>query len=243
MGKILAFLGVVALLIAAAAWYFVSFHLDGVLQQRIEQAGSLSLGTAVEVQGVETDLRAGTLKIREISVANPEGFDGPYAVRFRGVEAAVDYPAREIKRVIIDNPDIVMQERDGQTNFGQMLQSLDSAPAEPTGDSAEEPIITIRHFRINEARAAFESKTYDRYTDLEVDAVELNDLVGTPSELATVIAREVVGELSSEAAVQLLKAQARKQLGDVEEKVSKTLRDVFGGGDDDDSDQTDGSEQ
>jgi hypothetical protein len=92
----------------------------------------------------------------------------------------------------------------------------------------------IRHFRIDQTRAVFESHSFDRFTDVEVDAIEMHNLRGTPTQLAEQITREVVGELSSEANSALLKAEARKKLGDVEEKVSSKLRDLLGEDDDED---------
>lgn len=226
MGKLAGIVGAIGLLIVAGVWYFVSFRLDDMLHSEIEKTATVALGSRVEVSGVETNLRDGSLRIGELSVANPAGFDNPYAMRFRGVEAAVDYPSREIKRIIIDNPQFLIEEKDGKLNFAQMLQALKSgaAAAESAGSNADQPVITIRHFRINETRAAFESQTYDRQTSLKVAAIEMNDLHGTPAEIARLVATEVVGELKSEASRELLKVKARKKFGDVESKVSRKLR-------------------
>ncbi len=231
MKKVFLVLGLIMLVGAGAAWYFVTYRLDGVIETRIEKAASLAMGSRLEVGGVSTDIRGGSLRVERISVANPEGFENPFAVQFNGLEAAVDYETLEIKRVIIDNPDFVIEERDGQSNFGQMLKAIEASapPADP--NASPEPEIVIRHFRIDETRAAFESHSFERYADVEVDAIELRDLRGTPTELAEVIAREVVGELSSEAGRALLEAEAKKRLGDVQQDVSGKLRGLFGGDD------------
>jgi len=138
----------------------------------------------------------------------------------------------EVKRVVIENPEFIIEEAGGLTNFGQMLNALESgseaSSSEPTG---KEPVITIRHFRINATRAAFESRSLDKYSDVKVDAIEMNNLKGTPSELADQIGREVLDELSSEAATAVLKAQAGKQIDKLGEKVSGTLRSLMGGDD------------
>jgi hypothetical protein len=70
-----------------------------------------------------------------------------------------------------------------------------------------------------------------------VDAIEMHNLRGTPSELAEQIAHEVVGELSSEAATEILKAQAKKQLKGVEGKAGEILRGLLGGGQSDNGDE------
>ena len=73
----------------------------------------------------------------------------------------------------------------------------------------------IRHFRMNESRAAFESESLNRYSDLKIDAVELKDIRGTPSELASATATEVVNEVVSAAAVELIKAKASEKINDI----------------------------
>jgi hypothetical protein len=232
MKKVFLTLGLIVLVGAGAAWYFLTYRLDSLIESRMERAATLAMGSHVEVGGVHTDIGGGSLSVREISVANPPGFENPHAAKFTGVEAVVDYATLEIKRVIIDHPEFVIEERNGQTNFGRMLEAIEANA--PTGGAAgaPEPEIVIRHFRIAQTRAVFESHSFDRFTDVEVDAIEMHNLRGTPTQLAEQIAREVVGELSSEANSALLKAEARKKLGDIEEKVSSKLRDLLGDDDD-----------
>jgi hypothetical protein len=230
--KILVGLVAILLIVAGGVWYFLSFRLDGMIEQQIEEIGSRSFGTRVTVGAVETDIRNGSLRISGITVANPPGFSNPNAFSLEDIEAAVDYASRDIKRVVIEKPEIVIEEMGGETNFSRMLEELESRDPTPAGPGADEPVILVRHFRMNESRAAFESESLDRYTDLEVDAVELSDIRGTPSEVAKIIAAEVLNEIVSEAATEMLKAQARKQFDDVEDKVSEKLRDMLGRDDD-----------
>jgi hypothetical protein len=233
MKKFLIILLVVLLVAAGGAWYFLSFHLDSVIENRLEQAATQSLGTRVSVGSVKTSIRDGSLEISEITVANPPGYRNPSAFSLNNIEAAVDYASLEVRRVVIDNPEIIIEEIGGQTNFDRMLEELERSgdQSQPADPDASEPVIVIRHFRMNESRAAFESESLDRYTDVEIDAVELNDIRGTPTEVARIIAGEVLNEIAADAATELLKAQARKQLDDVEEKVGEKLKDLFGGDD------------
>jgi len=236
MKKVFLFVVVLLVLLGGVTWYFVTFRMDHMIGQRIEVAASQSFGTRVSVGGVKTDLRGGSLAISNITVANPPGFRNANAFSLDNVEAAVDFSTLEIRRVVIDRPEIVVEEVDGETNFSKMLtelQSQESQP-EPAGDERPEPIIVIRYFRLNESRAAFESASLDRYSDLQLDAVELNDVRGTPREVARIIATKVVSEIASKAAIEILKAQAQKKLEDVGSKVGDTLRDLLGSDEDSD---------
>ena len=234
MKKLLVALLVLALAVAGVTWYFVSFRLDSLIETRIEAAGSASFGSRVSVGAVKTSIRDGSLQISDISVANPPGYSNPTAFSLDTIEAAVDYANLDIKRLVIDKPEIVIEELGGRTNFEQMLDELEKLETEPApaGSGADEPVIVLRHFRMNESRAAFQSASLNRYTDVEIDAVELHDLRGTPTEIATIIAREVLDEVKTEAARELLKAQAGKKYEEVEQKVGDALKDLLG---DDDS--------
>ena len=243
MRKLFLTLGLIMLVGAGLAWYFVNMRMDSMIESRLKRAATASLGNHVEVGGVETDLGNGTLTVREISVANPPGYKNPYAMRFNGVEAAVDYETLEIRRVVIVEPEFLIEELNGNTNFQQMLDALEAGEAVvPAADPATpEPEITIRHFRIDGARAGFESASLDRYTDLKVEAIEMNDLKGTPTELANQISQKVLKELSSEASMALLEAQARKKAGDLGDSVSDSLGKIFNKDDEDAGQATDES--
>ncbi|MBT8060057.1 MAG: hypothetical protein KJO33_10700 [Gammaproteobacteria bacterium] len=232
MKKFLLFLLLLAVVIGTGVWYFTTFRMDSMIEKRVEQAGSASLGAPVEIGSVKTSIRDGSLRISDITVPNPAGYRNTNAFTLRGIEAAVDYANFDIKRVFINQPEIVIEEKGGRTNFDVMLERINRGEKVPVESGGDEPVITIRHFRLNESRAAFESESLDRYTDLEIDAVELHDLRGTPSELATLIAREVLKEITQEAATEMLKAQARQQYEKVEESVTDKLKDVFGGDED-----------
>jgi hypothetical protein len=210
---------VVLLVIGGGVFYFTSFKLDGVIKQAIEESGSRSFGTAVTVGNLATDLKNGSLTISNITVANPPGYKNEIAFSLSGIEAAVDYDSFEIKRVIIDKPEIVIEEKGGETNFSEMLANMERAPAEPepepAGEAEAPPEIVIHHFRMSESRAAFESESLDRYSDLKIDEVELKNVRGTPGEVANVIAKEVIEEVVSEAAKELLKAKAAEKIDDL----------------------------
>jgi hypothetical protein len=234
MKKLFGFILFLLLIVGVVVWYFTTFRLDAMIEQQIEQAGSASFGSPVTVGSVTTSIKDGSLKIADITVANPSGFRNKNAFTLRGIEAAVDYATFDIKRVYINEPDIVIEEKGGKTNFDVMLERLNSGEQVPveTSEGVEPTVITIHHFRMNESRAAFESESLDRYSDLEIDEVELSNIKGTPSEVATVIATEVLKEVTREAATEMLKAQARKKYGDVEESVTDKLKGVFGKEDD-----------
>jgi hypothetical protein len=211
MKKAFILLLIVLLIAGGAAWYFTAFKLDGMIRQAIEDAGTDSFGTSVTVGSLVTDLKNGSLTISDITIANPPGYGHENAFTLSGIEAAVDYQSLEIKRVVVNKPEMIVVEKNGQTNFSQILENLEDSESASSGGGEEQPVLVIHHFRMNESRAAFESKSLDHYSDIKVDAVEIRNLEGTPDELAGAIAKEVIGEVVSAAAIELLKAKASEK--------------------------------
>jgi len=217
MKKVLGALAVLALVAAVVVWYFIAYRLDGLIKENIESAGSAALGTAVRVGAVHTDIRNGSLTISDITVFNPPGYSNPHAFSLAGIEAAVDYRSLDIRRVIIEKPEIVIEEKGGETNFTELLAGIERRGGQAAGGDRDEgaPVIVIHHFRMNGSRAAFESESLDRRSEIRIDAVELNGIQGTPAQVASVIATRVVREVVSAAAMELLKAKASEKISDI----------------------------
>lgn len=218
MKKVVVTILVLLLLVGIAAWYFTSFRLDGVIKQKIEQVGSQTMGTSVSVGSVTTDIKNGSLLISNITVANPPGYKNVNALTLNGIEAAVDYENFDIKRIIVDRPEIVIEEKNGQSNFTDLLAGMESSPEPdpvPAEEGVEPTILVIHHFRMNESRAGFESVSLDHYSDLKIKAVEVKNIKGTPGEVASEITTEVVKKIASAAAMEILKAKASEKLDDM----------------------------
>jgi hypothetical protein len=221
MKKAITFLLVLVLVVGVGVWYFVSFRMDSMIASEIETAASASLGTQVTVGGVKTDIKGGTLTISNITIANPPGFKNRNAFSLNGIEAVVDYSNYDIKRVVIEKPEIVIEELGGETNFSRMMAAIEKQGSESdpdpdqAADGKEEPIIVIHHFRMNESRGSFESESLDKYSNLEIDAIELSNIKGTPSEVTEIIATKIINEITKEAAVELLKAKASEKIDSI----------------------------
>ena len=224
MKKVLGVILLIALVAGVGVWYFVSFHLDNMIRQRIEQVAGRSLDTRVSVGTVVTDIRNGSLTISDIVVANPPGFRNPNALTLKGIEAAIDYDTLDIRRLVIEQPEVVIEEIDEVTNVALLLEAVENEPAPTPAEEAGEPVLVIHHFRMNASRAAFESASLERYTDFELDAVELRDVRGTPREVGQQIARGILEEAVSAAALQMLKEAASEKIDEAAKKLEEIFR-------------------
>jgi hypothetical protein len=230
MKKIITTLLVLLFLAGGATWYFVTYRLDGTIERALENAGLTALGSSVQVGSVKTSIKDGSLTISGLTVANPPGYDSEHAISFNQIVAAVDYESFDIDRVIIENPEVIIEEKGGKSNFSDMLARLEGGDSkEEAPQGGDQPVITIRHFKMNQTSAAFKSKSLEADSELNVKAIELNNVTGTPAEVANVIAKEIVGKLSAAAAAEILKAQARKKLGLENDGEKESLGDKIKG--------------
>jgi hypothetical protein len=217
MKKTLSIVLVLVIVIGGFGWYFVTHRMDGMIKEAIETSASASFGTAVSVGSLKTNIKEGSMTISSITVANPPGYKSRNAFTLNGIEAAVDYETYDIKRVVVDKPEIVIEEKGGGSNFSELLAGMEEGEPEPTetAEGEEPPTIVIHYFRMNESRAAFESKSFDTYSELEIDAVELSNVKGTPDEVASTIANAVINEVVAEAAREILKAKASEKMDSI----------------------------
>ena len=219
MKKAITTLLVLLLVVGGGVWYFVFFRMDSMIASQIESSASASLGTRVTVGTVSTDIKGGKLTISNVTIANPPGFRNENAFSLNDIEAAIDYSNYDIKHVVIDKPEIVIEELGGETNFSRMKAGIanqgSDAESEPAAGGKEEPTIVIHHFRMNESRGSFESESLDIYSNLEIDAIELSNIKGTPSEVTEVISKKIINEIAKEAAIELLKAKASEKIDSI----------------------------
>lgn len=80
----------VLLLLAVIALVVVNQRLDGWVKTAVETYGSEYTGVAVTLDGVSLSLLDGQGELRGLTVGNPEGYEGDYAVRVGRISFAVE---------------------------------------------------------------------------------------------------------------------------------------------------------
>lgn len=222
---------VVVLFVGAGilGWWYMFHRLDGLFEEELQRAASEAFGTPVTVADVELDLLHGALRIDELAIGNPPGFAREHAVVFGTIEAAMDIETMQVARVIFDGVRIYIEERGGETNVQKLKEALESRISQESGGHADQDEeLVIQQFLMRSTIATFESDSLQRLQEVEIDEIEMRNVRGTPDEVAEAIAVTVMEEIAEEAGRAMLRAQAEKQLEDVEGKVSEKLRELLG---------------
>lgn len=152
--KLLMTLAVFVLITGAVAY----LYLETAVRSRIETAASSALGTQVSVSGVILSPFSGEGSIRELKVANLEGFSTPYAIELSSLDFEVDLDTIfsdviQIHSIVVHEARISYETRLITDNIRTLMDNIptretDSVPA----DSPARKRVVIRDFQMIDPR-------------------------------------------------------------------------------------------
>ena len=192
------FIGVLILVIVLAvggvAGYLFFFAGD-VIERGIEEVGPDYLGADVSVSQVDMDFAAGRGSISGLSLGNPSGFQGPYAMQLDLVSTTVDVANSTSELIIIKDITVkgasVLAIAEGQkTNFQKLMENIeqalgpsDESTAGAPAEGSEGPKFIVDRFSFTDADVALQSDILGD-KKLEIPPIRLTD-VGRKTNGAT----------------------------------------------------------
>ena len=236
--KIVKILGVLALLIVVVVGGFVFYGLknaDRIVKHYVEAIGSDVIGTRVTLESavVEIGLEKGRVELIGLKVANPPGYQTPYAFALNQIAVQVQPGSLAGSPIVVDEitinqPSINAEEKNlSQTNLSEIAANLnkgseDSTSTESSSDSADLPNIAVTAFNFSKANISLVSEQYGDRT-IEMPSFTAKNLGGSaglpPDQLATALVKEVLNQ--STAAVKRATRDAAKEK--VRDKAKETL--------------------
>lgn len=254
MNKVVIAIGVIVVVIGAAAYYFTT-NLNSIAEGVIERSGSDAVGSQVSVGGVEISLREGRAVIDDFSIANPEGFSDEDMLRFDQLTVGLDLRSLtgevpRITSITTVNPFLRYEMSGGTSNLDVVRERL--AAGAPPEEDPEAPAqrLAIDDLQIEGIRGMVVDPRLPQPVNISLGDIQLQDMEGTPEEIARQIARPLIAQLSRNAAQAVLSAtgsllqedlsaradeavtqlreQAQEQLGGVGEQVNQALDQAVG---------------
>lgn len=132
--------GFITLVIIAVV--VVALSLNFIAKDLIQKVGSQVLGTEVTLDSVTIALLEGGVSINGLTVANPEGYKGDYALQVS--EISVQVPLKNllqdtivIDNITIDSPQIHYHMGLGGSNIGQLVKNVQQGVATNTDATAQ----------------------------------------------------------------------------------------------------------
>ena len=146
-------IGLVVLVVVIGGVVFYAF--DSILKGGIETAGSSVLQTDVTVGSVGVSPLSGSGGIQQLRIANPEGFNEPYAIELGGLDVAIETGSVfsdviVIDRIIIEQPVITYETRISTDNIRALLNNIgggsDTQQSDDAAGSGKQ--VVIRDFQM-----------------------------------------------------------------------------------------------
>lgn len=205
--KIVVGLIVVVILLVGGGLYYVYSNLDALVERGIETAGTSAAGTQVAVDSVDLDLLAGSAIIRGFTLANPEGYSDAAMLSFDELAVVIDISSMSrsggtipITSITSRNPHLLYETHDGVSNLDTIRERLASDSAEPAPESTgPEPQIEIGSIVIEGIGATVSSDLLPSPAEVELGDVRLQNLSGTPAEIAQQVLRPLLTQLAANA--------------------------------------------
>ncbi len=230
-------LGVVAgmLVVAIVAVTLMLGRVDRYVADAIEDYGSATTGTTVEVGDVDVAVTKGHGKIDRLTIGNPKGFDTDYALTLDDVRLAVALGSVTSKvpvvtEALVDGAHLNIEQHGESTNLSaiqrHMTRAEQAAPA-----SEDERRIKIDRFRMTNASVTLTSELLD-----EPETLELKDIVvqgigrdggATYDEATEALLTPILAAARSAAQDRLRQVATDKARKELEKKAGKKLEELL----------------
>ena len=250
VGKvILSLVGIVILLVAAAAWYVLS-NINSIVKEVVESKGSEVLQTAVELNHVDIKLLEGSASLGPFRIKNYEGFAEENLLAFETIKVDIDpqslnQPVKVLDEVTISGISIVAEQKGTTTNLQTLMSKLpksessDSSAGSESSAGGQEVLLAIKKLNFVDNSLSLATESYGKHT-LDLPKITQTNIGSssdglTPDELAVAIIEPLVREAQDqieEAVVDLAKQKLEEQYGEKideeKEKLKEKAKDELG---------------
>jgi CCR4-NOT transcriptional regulation complex NOT5 subunit len=240
MKRYLIIAAVVLLMVIVGIFVYFYNSIDQIVESAIETEGSRVLGTKVSVGSVDISLKSGRGTIRDIEVANPDGFSSGEMFTLR--EATVDINVKSLNRdpitideIRISAPDVhVEMDERGGSNVAAVKKAVEqyqsvAAPKDRKQDSGFEKRFRIEKFTFEEGAVHLDaSKLGVKPVETTLPPLRLSDVGGsngdTPDGIGKRVSRAFLNSVSN------VVAQEAKQraVSEIKTRGMDFIRDALG---------------
>ena len=232
--------GVLAILIIGLL-AFMMVNVNSLVKNGVEIAGQEVLGVAVTVESVDISFFSGSGEIRNLKIANPRGYESPYAIEIDKLLLVLDPTSLtsdvvHVEKILIDAPKITWEGNPVRSNLKDLQQNAnDYAPADEnasTDTAASDtsgPTVQIDELTISNAKLGVFIPLLDQPLNLIVPVVQLTDLGKDESTSPAEVINEIFIALNK-SIIPLIKANnsdASKQLIDAGKDLGNKLKNLF----------------
>jgi len=188
--------GLVLLLVVVVVG--IGFYLNEVIGGAIERGGTYALGVPTRVSTVLLRPVAGTLRIGNLRIANPPGFDADDFLRIGEGSLALDpaslrQPTIEVRSLRFADVELALEKSKGGTNYGAILANMKrsddagGAPSagKPDSEAGGGPSLIVRELLIENVLAHYDVAGGLGSVEVTIPEVRLTDIGGKKDPVST----------------------------------------------------------
>jgi hypothetical protein len=225
----------IVLLVLVAVGVYVVVNSGALLERGIETYGSRYLGAPVEVGRATVSLGEASSSVEDLVVGNPDGFDGPPALRLGEIAATLNSAESTsqlivLEQVVIDGAQVNALVRGTRANLTTLMDNLNrqisaNQQAEETGVESEVQLV-IDRLSFTNATASVDSDLAGQAT-VDIPDLQLTD-IGRDTQGATV--GQVLQQVLEPVFEAVLREVARQgvDLEGAREQLEQGVRERFG---------------
>ena len=230
--------------VVLAVWLLAS-NIDGIVKGVIESVGSETLATRVSLGSVEVKLgEESGAALRDLSIANPDGYAQPYAFELGTVGATIAPASLStdtvvIPRVLIEDAKLTFEQQGNSNNLQTLLDNMDtgstdgSAGGESSAEGEADVLLAIGELRLAGVGVTAYSDELEQPFEFVLKDVVVRD-VGTPEKgvthdaAAELIMEPVIDAALEEASAQVkqaIEAAVKQEIDKKKEEAKEDLKD------------------
>lgn len=239
MGKVVKFIvwAIIAIiLLIVIAGFVIAANLGGIIKKGVNDYGEQFIGVPVSVQDVNVSLMGGSISVKGLELANPQGFSESNMFSLASIELKVNPSLSNDKVIVIDHiridgADVLAEQNASGLNLQKLGGSSgtknthSSQEGQPSNSSAELPNIYIGEFSFTGTEAEVKS------AQLGAQSVQIPNIqiaqIGSQTEGVTI--KNATDRVVSEVKKVVIKEVQKQALDKVVEKeIDKQLDKALG---------------
>lgn len=232
-GKAFLLVVLVLVLLVGGVLFYIGANLDSIVARLIEEKGSEATETRVRVGSVELDVREGTGRIANLTVANPAAFSDSDAISFGAFQIRMDPGAVTADPIVIgeisvDGAEILLEQTTAGNNLRVLQESLGRRSAEET--DSDGPQMIIERFVLGESRVQLRVPQVDESREVTIPEVSVSDIGrssngATASEVAKQVLEPIIRRALESGAAAGVEDAVRGKIEETKDRVTESLRD------------------
>jgi len=242
------FLITLLVVLAVAGIVVVILFADKAVKTVVETAGTKTLNVGVQVGKANASLLSGAVRLQDITVANPPGYQGAALVKLQRVDIQADAASVLGKQVLIkdmklQNMEVFVEQKGLQNNLYQVIKPL-REPRQPTGKSLVIDNLEIANITVHAGLAALPGQPQSaelKLASIRMAEVGRHEKVDTAVLISKILLAVAAG--IAEQGGDILPKETIGDLGSILDKAIDIGKIIFGSGKTSDGQQKDSQGQ